>query len=61
MHTESTSCQSYSNCFYYVVLPVLFMAVSHSLWVGAELLTLGEAWRVVIDVSEPDSDGGGPR
>lgn len=33
----------------------------HSLWVVAELLTLGEAWWVVIDVSEPDSDGGGPR
>lgn len=26
----------------------------------AELLTLGEAWRVVVDVCEFDGDGGGP-
>lgn len=26
----------------------------------AELLTLGEAWRVVVDVRELDGDGGGP-
>lgn len=27
----------------------------------AELLTLGKAWRVVVDVGELDGDSGGPR
>lgn len=61
--TDSTARPTHSNFLLLCWTACVFLIVIHSLWAAAwavEKLTLGEPRRVVIDIREPDSDGGGP-